>query len=655
VTSFTPRFVGVVRLDCSTRIATAFPDFQARGNHALNRQVTMPLPVANHRPVAEESRMKLSRISLTVSAVVALGAAATPVLADALFAQGQILVKPAAGLASEKLDKILEESGGKARRRLKGLETRVVEVPVGRELEFANRLSKRKDIAYAEPNLRFKPEAVVNDPSYGSQWHLPLMGVPTAWANGSGKGVTVAICDTGVNAAHPDLAGQVVNGWNTSANNADTSDIYGHGTKVAGVVAATANNLVGGASVAPAAKILAMRITDSSDGSAYISDMAECVTWAADNGARVANISYSGAAGSATVWNAGSYMMSKGGLVVVAAANAATDPGYDNSPYVFTAAATDSGDNRASYSNYGKFVDIAAPGSSIFTTERGGGYATVSGTSFASPNAAAVAALVLSTNPALQPTDVTAIITSSAKDLGTVGWDAYFGFGRVDAGAAVTMAANVATSDRTAPTVAVQTPGTGTTVKDLVTVDVKATDDFGVMSVDLYADGVLVGTDTQEDPAVPYVYRFAWDSTKVSDGTHKLTAKAKDAAGNLGSAQEVSVTVKNTVDTTPPSFTSTAPASGSTVSGVVTMSATASDNVGMAKVTVSGGGKSCTGTSSAACTLDVSGIAGGTTLVVSFSATDTAGNTSSEQASVVVTTTTTTTTVKVRNPRAAKK
>jgi len=128
---------------------------------------------------------------------------------------------------------------------------------------------------------------------------------------------------------------------------------------------------------------------------------------------------------------------------------------YANSPYLFTAAATDSGDARATYSNFGAYVDIAAPGSGIYTTNSSGGYSSVSGTSFSSPNTAAVIALVMSANPTLTPTDVTSIITNTAKDLGSAGWDAYYGFGRVDALAATQMAAGVRTSDTTPPTVAV--------------------------------------------------------------------------------------------------------------------------------------------------------------------------------------------------------
>jgi hypothetical protein len=548
---------------------------------------------------------------------------------------GVLLVKPNPGLSEEKVGEELRAFGGRAMRRLRGTGVEVIEVPAGSEVEVANRLRKNRRFAFAEPDMLVDPIAVVNDPSFGNQWHLQTMNVPAAWNHANGRGVTVAVCDTGVNANHPDLVGQVVPGWNTSSNSDDTSDVNGHGTLVSGVVAAAANNAVGGASVAPGARVMAMRVTDRTDGSAYLSDLAACVTWAADHGARVANLSYSGVPGSLSVGSAASYMMSKGGVVVAAAGNDGADMKYDNSPYIFTAAATDSADNRASYSNFGNYVDIAAPGSGIYTTNRNGGYSAVSGTSFASPDAAGTVALVMSANPGLTPTDVLSVIANTAKDRGTAGWDPYYGFGRVDAGAAVALAVDAVTSDRTPPAVAVLNPLGGTTVVDQVTVEVQATDDFGVTSVELLANGVVVASDTQEDPKSPYAYRFSWNSKSVSDGTHRLSARAKDAAGNVGSAREVSVTVKNAVDTTPPTISSLQPASGATVSGSATLSATATDNVAVASLVVSANGFQCTGKTNVSCTWNLTGVAAGW-YTVTATATDTSGYSSTRTARVYV-------------------
>jgi subtilisin family serine protease len=588
--------------------------------------------------------LKLRPLSLTVAVLSLLGS--STLLAAPPFRDGKILVKPRAGMSEEQLAKLVEKDNGKVHRKLRGIGVHVVEVPAGKELQVVNRLNKERKVAFAEPDMLVSPEAIPNDPNYASEWHLPVMRAPDAWQYGSGQGVTVAVCDTGIDAAHPDLSGQLVSGWNTAGNNADTSDIYGHGTKVAGVVAAKTNNLLGVAAVAPSAKILAMRITDRTDGYAYYSDMAECVTWAADHGARVANISFSGAPGSSTIASAASYMMSKTqGVVVVSAGNDGADKGYTNSPYLFTAAATESGDTRAGYSNFGTYVDIAAPGSGIYTTVRGGTYGAVSGTSFSAPNTAAVAALVMAANPNLTSTDVTSVITGTAKDLGDAGWDAYFGHGRVDALAAVQLAANANTSDTTPPAVAVVTPGAGATVKELVPIDVQATDAFGVASVDLLVDGVVVATDTDYDPVKPNVFTFGWDSTKVSDGSHRVKARAKDAAGNVGNATEITVNVVNQADTVKPTVSLSSPKSGDsfTVGSSVSLNATGSDNVGVTNLSIyAGGALKCTGTSSASCSWSTSGLAAGT-YQVSATAKDAAGNQETVSASITLTAPTTTT------------
>ncbi len=177
----------------------------------------------------------------------------------------------------DKFEKLLRKADrlAKKRRKLRSSPVHVIDVPPRLEKRIARFLARHPNIAFAELDERVPPDAIVNDPDFGSQWHLPTMGAPSAWQLSDGEGVTVAVLDTGVNANHPDLSGQVLQGWNTVSNNTDTSDIHNHGTWVAGVIAAKANNATGGASVAPGAKILPIRITNQSDGWAYFSDMAE--------------------------------------------------------------------------------------------------------------------------------------------------------------------------------------------------------------------------------------------------------------------------------------------------------------------------------------------------------------------------------------------
>jgi len=545
------------------------------------------------------------------------------VFAGSPFAEGRILVKPAAGLSKEKFDEVLARSNGRSKGKIKGTDVHIVEVPAQAEAAIANALNKRRDVAFAELDLLVAPDAI-NDPDYGKQWHLPKIGAEGAWQVTDGAGVTVAVLDTGVYGGHPDLAGQVLSGYNTVSNNSDTADIHNHGTWVAGVIAAKVNNLIGGASVAPGTRILPIRITNDSAGWAYTSDMAEGISWAADHGARVANLSYSGAGGSATVANAANYMMNKGGIVVVAAGNDNKDYGYASYSSLYVAAATTSSDGKASFSNFGNFIDIAAPGTSIYTTSRSGGYSSVAGTSFASPNTAAVAALVMAANPALLPTDVMAVISNTAVDLGAAGWDPIYGYGRINAQAAAEMAASVQTSDTVAPQVGIVDPVAGATVSDMVPVVVEAADAFGVARVDFLINGVLIGSESVSLGGNQY--EFVWDSTSVKDGQAKLSARAVDAAGNTGLAKDIYVQVANTADEINPQVTITSPADGGSGSRSVTLAAYATDNVGVTQISMYAGNKLiCSGGSSVSCNWNLRKVADGD-YTVSAEAADAAGN-----------------------------
>ena len=172
-----------------------------------------------------------------------------------------------------------------------------------------------------------------------------------------------------------------------------------------------------------------------------LSQMASGITWAADRGARVANLSFAAAGGYATVQNAAQYMKKKGGLVVTAAGNTGTAQTFAAHASTIVVSGTTSSDAKASWSSYGSFVDIAAPGASIWTTTRGGGYKAASGTSMATPVAAGVVGLMMASNPGLSAEGVESILFSTAVDLGTAGFDTSFGNGRVNASAAVAAAA----------------------------------------------------------------------------------------------------------------------------------------------------------------------------------------------------------------------
>lgn len=507
-------------------------------------------------------------------------APAVPAAPPAGFAPGRILVEARAGVSDAQFAAILAGHGSRSMGRLRGLRAHLVSVPRGQsEAALAERLARHPHVKFAELDRLAPPGATTNDPLLTSQWHLPHIDATTAWNTSTGAGTIIAILDTGVDPAHPDLAAQLVPGWNFYGGNSDTSDPHGHGTAVAGAASAMGNNGTGVASVAWGARLMPVRIADA-NAYAYWSTVAQGLTWAADNGARVANISFVGVAASSTVQSAANYMRSKGGVVVVCAGNNGVDEGIASTDAMIVVSATTSSDTKSTWSSYGSFVDLSAPGENIYTTSRGGGYQYWSGTSLASPVVAGAAAMIKSLRPDLTAPQIESALFSSSVDLGTSGKDATYGYGRVNSAAALA-AAGRSTADTTAPTVSIASPAGGT-VSGLVGVAVNATDNTGVARVDLMANGKLVGSDT----AAPF--SFVWDTTALTNGSVTLSALAYDNAGNSGLSVPVAVTVSNTLtaDTVPPEVSISSPTEGLQIGNSVTISARATDAGGLAWIQV---------------------------------------------------------------------
>ncbi|GIE80719.1 hypothetical protein Aph02nite_66690 [Actinoplanes philippinensis] len=296
------------------------------------------------------------------------------------------------------------------------------------------------------------------DPSRAQQWDLTKLKADQAWKRSTGAGVTVAVVDTGVDATHPDLAGHVLDGYDAITDRTGpVTDDHGHGTHVAGTIAAVTGNGVGVAGLAPDARILPVKVLGA-NGGGNMSDIAEGIIWAADHGAQIINMSLGSTTKVAAVSNAVSYARSKGVTVVAAVGNSrqsgspvsypAADPG------VIGVAGTDANDRIGTYSNAGNYVDVAAPGTDILSTypaRRGPGYKQMSGTSMASPHVAAAAALLKSANPALTADQIETTLEKTAVDLGAAGFDNDFGNGRIDPAAALASLTPV-TTPTTRPT-----------------------------------------------------------------------------------------------------------------------------------------------------------------------------------------------------------
>jgi subtilisin family serine protease len=351
----------------------------------------------------------------------------------------------------------LARAGAVALREVPELGLAVVRAPRGRGLAEAAADLERAGAAWAEPNYTFRLDFVPNDPSYAQQSpYLDRIDAAGAWEFTQGRAeVVVAILDTGVYTGHVDLRdgiwtnpGEIpgngidderngfvddVHGWDFADNENEVLDDYGHGTHVAGIAAARIDNGIGMAGVAGRATIMPVDVFGGGIGT--YEDLIRAIVYATDNGARVINMSLGASSYSLGEEAAVEYAHSRGVVLVAAAGNSGREELHYPAahPRVIAVASTQADDGLSIFSTRGDFVDVAAPGTGIYSTLSHGGYGGMSGTSMATPHVAGLAALILSRNPMLTPDDARAVIESAADDLGPAGRDIYFGHGRINA------------------------------------------------------------------------------------------------------------------------------------------------------------------------------------------------------------------------------
>lgn len=484
----------------------------------------------------------------------------------------ELIVTVLPGADPNDLDELFNSAGATVRERLDQLSVILLGVDPDLRDEAATTLSDSPLVEDVYDNRVIDLEITPNDPIYPIQWHLAAIEAPRAWGITTGsEQILVAVVDTGVDREHPDLATKLRPGGNTYDGSADWSDTNGHGTEVAGIIGAAADSQAGVASVAWKNPMIPIRATGA-DEAATSWSLAAGIALAVNEGAKVINVSFAPLQADTLVLRQAELARLAGALVVFPTGNTgleASGPGSDAALFV---GAVDQDGVLAPFSTFGSFVDIAAPGVSIYTTRKDGQFGRSSGSSFAAPVVSGVAALVWSVNPDLRPATVRGILLSTATDLGTAGDDVRFGAGQVNALAAVQLAQVIEEQqDERAPTVAIRRPADGASVSGTINIEVEVTDDSDLADVTLALDGATLAIDA----SAPYT--FILNTARYARGTHVLTATATDVFGNAADFR-ISLSFDSDEDTQAPGVTMESPPAGGTVRGVITILAEATDD-----------------------------------------------------------------------------
>jgi thermitase len=497
----------------------------------------------------------LSRITNTLSGVPTVNTTEKSYTTIGTASSSSVLVKFKSGANRTQAH---AKVGGKVKRQINRIGAEMVETtkPVGETLaEYRG----RADVEYAEPNYVSRAFYTPNDSEYSKQWGLAKVAAPVAWDVRKSFYGKIAVIDTGIDLTHTDLKSQLSAGYNFVADTASAHDDNGHGTHVAGIIGATSDNATGTAGIGFRGALMPVKVLDAA-GSGNYGDVASGIIFAADNGATIINLSLGGSSSSRTLQDAINYALNKGVIVVAAAGNNGTSAAVYPAAYpgVLAVSASTSADGLASFSSYGAAVKVAAPGVGIVSTYKGGGYASLSGTSMAAPFVAGLLGLAQSANPA--PGAVVSALKSTADKVGphpydTNGWNQYFGHGRINAGR---LLSSLGVPTVTPSPVASPTPSPSASPKTRTASQFDVTLDG---TVDHVAAGYIVvkvksGNEALGLPAGSLVNLYTTTSTVVKSGSQSLavtslgtgdriTAKAKWVNTKL-TAVSITITSKST-------------------------------------------------------------------------------------------------------------
>ncbi|KZO00075.1 S8 family serine peptidase [Pseudobacillus badius] len=292
-------------------------------------------------------------------------------------------------------------------------------------------LMKETAVKQAEPNYQLTSQFKPSDSYYNKQWFHTKINAPKAWDRTRGSSqITVAVIDGGVDTRHSEFKNRIVKPYN-AVTGSTVLPADSHGTHVAGIIGAAMDG-AGVTGVAPEVKLMPINVFEGEYADSYT--IAEAIIYAADKGADILNLSFGSYSYSDILEYAADYAIKKGSVVIAAAGNENVSlPFYPAAlSNVIAVSATNSADEITDFSNFGRYINLSAPGESIFSTAPKNSYRYMDGTSMATPVVSGAAGLVLSKNPFLSPQQVTRILYNSSIDLGDRSWDAFYGNGRVD-------------------------------------------------------------------------------------------------------------------------------------------------------------------------------------------------------------------------------
>ncbi|MBC7231156.1 MAG: peptidase S8 [Actinobacteria bacterium] len=407
------------------------------------------------------------------------------------------------------------------------------------ELEAARRLLSSPLVKMAEPNVVFRAaETVPDDPLYSQQWNLRGeygVGAPAAWDLQRGSSdLTLAVVDTGMDYTHPDLAGRRIGGWDYYNGDSDPWDDNGHGTMVAGIACSNSDNGTGMAGLDWRARVMPLKALGA-NGEGSLDSVVNSIMHAANYDADVINMSLTSSTYSQELAYAVEYAHSRGCMMVAAVGNEGDS--RINYPaglaQVIGVGSTDLSGSRSYFSNHNSSVDLAAPGERIIGPVPGGRYERGSGTSEASPHVAAAALLLLAQFPAATADEIWQRLKSGARDMGTPGYDEYYGWGLLDVNASlrsplVTITSPPEYSYPEAGKVAASAQASGASITHL----------------ELWVKGELVESYALPVPASSVTHSFeSWDLSQLTAGASEITVRAVASGLTFSTYGEDAVTV----------------------------------------------------------------------------------------------------------------